>query len=101
MRTAPSELSPTSELKADDSAEVKPAEMYCLERQSFGQQQYSALDTQVAFTKQHLIFDPPPKILQPAFQSSIPLASGQGRRWRIRVSLATYAYVYWMSEIVG
>jgi hypothetical protein len=55
MRTAPSELSPTSELKADDSAEVKPVELHCLERQSFGQQQYSALDTQVAFIKRHLI----------------------------------------------
>jgi hypothetical protein len=39
MRTAQSELSRASVLKADDSAEVKSAELHCPERQSFGQQQ--------------------------------------------------------------
>ncbi len=56
MRAAQSELSRASVLKADDSAEVKSAELHCPERQSFVQQQLLFARDKRFRSEQHLLF---------------------------------------------
>jgi hypothetical protein len=55
MRTAQSEVLHASELKADDLAEVIPAELHCPERQGFGQHRFLCAGHGRLRSKQHLL----------------------------------------------